>query len=108
MSVPLEKQDYSVLIELLKEVVDIRKVRVVAYRLMLNHFIFAVDGSENVYVTGYSSDVGKDYDYDTIKYIQEKPSPHAVPTMTLWGGIVMAGVLGLLMSYMVRKKQTAS
>ncbi len=33
----LEKQDYSVFIELLKEVVDMYKVRVAAYCLIPNH-----------------------------------------------------------------------
>ena len=37
-SVFLEKQDYSIFIELLKEVVDMYKVRVAAYCLILNHY----------------------------------------------------------------------
>ena len=34
--------------------------------------------------------------------------PLMVPTMTLWGGIAMAAILGLLVVYTVRRKQTAS
>jgi len=37
-SVFLDKQDYSMFIELLKEVVDMYKVRVAAYCLMPNHY----------------------------------------------------------------------
>ena len=29
-----------------------------------------------------------------------------MPTMTIWGGIAMAAVLGLLVVYMVRRRQT--
>jgi len=34
-------------------------------------------------------------------------TPMMVPTMTLWGGIAMTVVLGLLVVYMVRRRQTA-
>ena len=37
-SVFLEKQDYSMFVELLKEVVDMYKVRVAAYALIPNHY----------------------------------------------------------------------
>jgi hypothetical protein len=35
------------------------------------------------------------------------PLPPVVPDMTLWGGIAMTVALGMLVVYMVRRRQTA-
>jgi len=44
-----------------------------------------LDGSGNVYVTGWSTGAGSDYDYATIKYSQTgpTPTPTATPTVTV-------------------------
>jgi uncharacterized delta-60 repeat protein len=41
-----------------------------------------VDGSGNIYVTGYSSASGFDFDYATIKYVQPTPAPTSTPIVT--------------------------
>ncbi|MBA7470565.1 hypothetical protein ES707_05852 [subsurface metagenome] len=48
-------------------------------------------------------------DIGAYEYVPTEPQPPPkVPGVTLWGGIAMAGFLGLLMVYMIRRRQTAS
>jgi uncharacterized delta-60 repeat protein len=42
-----------------------------------------IDGSGNVYVTGFSSTSGFDFDYATIKYVQGGATPTPTPTPTV-------------------------
>jgi hypothetical protein len=42
----------------------------------------ALDDAVNVYVTGWSYGVGTDYDYTTIKYIQEEEEDHWIDSWT--------------------------
>jgi hypothetical protein len=47
-----------------------------------NALAMAIDGSGNVYVTGYSIGSGSDYDFATIKYVQVgTPTPTPTPTV---------------------------
>ncbi|MBA7698266.1 hypothetical protein ES703_106943 [subsurface metagenome] len=48
-------------------------------------------------------------DIGACEYMSTEPQPPPkVPSVTPWGGIAMAGFLGLLMVYMIRRRQTAS
>ena len=44
---------------------------------------------------------------DMGAYEYAPSAPHMVPSMSLWGGLAMVAILGLLMVYMVRRRQTA-
>jgi hypothetical protein len=64
----------------------------------------ATDGAGNLHMVWWRI---ADYGIWYMSYGCAISPPPAVPTMTLWGGIAMAAILGLLVVYMVRRRQTA-
>jgi len=57
----------------------------------------------------YITSTATDSDNNTSEFSQcvQVAGAPMVPTMPIWGGIAMAGILGILVVYMVRRKQTA-